>query len=381
MEIPPNAVAKMIVLEKSLYNSGTSPQDIIHLLQKVADNEKVGVKLSIQLTKEYLSNKDKCEVNKKDISAVCDLVDAFHGARVAPEITSKIILLQKAIESGITSPETTVKDLSEQLMPSDANTADFVDAFTQVLDKNGIGVGDVSKAAMIQKAAAGAGVEASALSVLMDIQNSLLAAGLPEEEVSKVLSELTKNVDFNNISKNMLNALENNARLKDEDFLMGCKIADAFDRAASGHSKFAKLFSKQNLKGLSAQDCAGLIQKLLQENNGPSGDALGKALALQTLISSSSSSNETEVDSEKLAKSLRISNALVRNGVPKSNISRLFHQLMEENPGIRKQVLEDIKKPLRQMQSDSSIVISPSTIAFLQRFVLVIPMYIFTGGP
>ena len=368
MDIPPNGVAKMIVLEKSLYNSGTSPQDIIHLLQKVADNEKISVKLSAQLTKEYL-NKDNCTVNAKDISAICDLVDAFHGARVAPEITSKIILLQKAIESGITSPETTIKDLSEQLMPSDANTADFVDAFTQVLDKNGIGVSDVSKAAMIQKAAAGAGVEASALSVLMDIQNSLLAAGISEEEVSKVLSELTKNVDFNNISKNMLNALENNARLKDEDFLMGCKIADAFDRAASGHSKFAKLFSKQNLKGLSAQDCAGLIQKLLQENNGPSGDALGKALALQALISSSSSSNDKD-SSEKLAKSLRISNALVRNGVPKSNISRLFHQLMEENPGIKKQVLEDIKKPLKQMQSESSIAISPSTIAFLQRFVI-----------
>merc|ERR1712223_1120918 len=45
-----------------------------------------------------------------------------------------------------------------------------------------------------------------------------------------------------------------------------------------------------------------------------------------------------------------------------------FHQLMEENPGIKKQVLEDIKKPLKQMQSDSSIAISPSTIAFLQRY-------------
>ena len=108
MDIPPNAVAKMIVLEKSLYNSGTSPQDIIHLLQKVADNEKVGVTLAAQLTKEHLK-KDKCTVNAKDISAICDLVDAFGGVRVAPEITSKIILLQKAIESGITSPETTIK--------------------------------------------------------------------------------------------------------------------------------------------------------------------------------------------------------------------------------------------------------------------------------
>merc|ERR1719412_3120898 len=70
-------------------------------------------------------------------------------------------------------------------------------------------------------------------------------------------------------------------------------------------------------------------------------------------------------DSEKLAKALRISNALVRNGVPKSNISRLFHQLMEENPSIRKQVLEDIKKPLKQMES---LITSPALIAFSQKY-------------
>ena len=93
LDIAPNAVAKMIILEKSLYNSGTSPQDIIHLLQQVADNQKVPITLSSQMTKECLSNK----VNANDVNAFCDLVDAFHGARVAPEITSKIILLQKAI--------------------------------------------------------------------------------------------------------------------------------------------------------------------------------------------------------------------------------------------------------------------------------------------
>ena len=355
MEIAPTAVAKMILLEKSLYNSGTSPQDIIHLLHKVAENQKVDVNLASQIAKEQLPNK----VNAKNINAVCDLVDAFHGARVAPEITSKIIMLQKAIESGITSPETDVKSLSEQLMPSDANAADFVDAFTKVLEKNGIEVGDAGKAALIQKAATGAGVEASALSVLMDIQNSLIAAGLSPEQVSKVMSELIKDVDIASISKNMLTSIENNARPRDEDFLMGCKIADAFDRASSGNSKFAKLLAKQNLKGLSPVDLAAVINKLLQDNHGPNSDSLGKALALQALMSNSNG------DSEKLAKALRISNALVRNGVPKSNISRLFHQLMEENPSIRKQVLEDIKKPLKQMES---LITSPTLIAFSQKY-------------
>ena len=45
----------------------------------------------------------------KIVNAACDLVDSLRGARVAPEITSKIILLQKAIETGISSPEKTIE--------------------------------------------------------------------------------------------------------------------------------------------------------------------------------------------------------------------------------------------------------------------------------
>ena len=101
-------------------------------------------------------------------------------------------------------------------MPSDANAADFVDAFAQVLDKNGIEVSDVGKAALIQKAATGAGIEASALSVLMDIQNNLIAARLTTEEVSKVMCELTKGVDFANISKSMMGAIGNVKQVNSE---------------------------------------------------------------------------------------------------------------------------------------------------------------------
>ena len=49
------------------------------------------------------------ESDAKIVNAACDLVDSLRGARVAPEITSKIILLQKAIETGISSPEKTIE--------------------------------------------------------------------------------------------------------------------------------------------------------------------------------------------------------------------------------------------------------------------------------
>ena len=48
------------------------------------------------------------ESNAKNVYAACDLVDSLRGARVAPELTSKIILLQKAIETGISSPEKSI---------------------------------------------------------------------------------------------------------------------------------------------------------------------------------------------------------------------------------------------------------------------------------
>ena len=46
------------------------------------------------------------------------------------------------------------------------------------------------------------------------------------------MSELVQGVDLSSIGKNMLSAIESNARLRDEDFTMGCEIADAIDRAS-----------------------------------------------------------------------------------------------------------------------------------------------------
>ena len=46
--------------------------------------------------------------------------------------------------------------------------------------------------------------------------------------------------------------------------------------------------------------------------------------------------------------------------------SRLYHQLLEENPTMRKQILEDVKKPLRQIDS---LINSPSIIAFSQKYL------------
>ena len=87
-------------------NLGTSPQDIVDILQKILTSQKINLITMEPLMQKSLSNPNS---EAKTVMAACDLVDAFRGARVAPELTSKIILLQKAIETGIISPETSVQ--------------------------------------------------------------------------------------------------------------------------------------------------------------------------------------------------------------------------------------------------------------------------------
>ena len=182
LNLPPDSVAKMILLEKNLYDSGTSPQDIVHLLQMVSDNQQpnlVAMSSDLKLTE---------NLTETDLESICDLIDAFRGARVTPELTSKIILLQKAIESSIVSPESTIAKLAENLRAPGSNPIDFTDAFNAAMKKNNITAKDVDKAALIQRAAVGAGVEASALGALLDIQNALLEAGISPADITNILA-------------------------------------------------------------------------------------------------------------------------------------------------------------------------------------------------
>ena len=72
----------------------------------------------------------------------------------------------------------------------------------------------MGKAALLQKAAAAAGMDASAFSVLLDIQNGLIDAGFNEEQVAKVINDMVKNADFAGIGKSMMAVLDGHARLK-----------------------------------------------------------------------------------------------------------------------------------------------------------------------
>lgn len=301
------------------------------------DNQKLNALALEPKLKQALSQKS---ADSNGVTCSCELVDAFRGARVAPELTSKIIMLQKAIESGIVSPESSVKDLSDELKAeTGVNPADYLDAFKDILKKNDVSITELGKSALIQKAAASLGLETSAFSTLLDLQNGLCSAGFSKAEIATILSELVKDVaDFAALSKTMMTALDNQNRLKDEELALTCKIGDAIDKSAAKSSKLSKLLTNTDLKALPD------LVEFLRQNMGVNAESLAKALAVQTLMSASN------CEADKLARGLRIEKALVKNGVPKSTISRLIQEALEDNPGARKLAAEEVRKSLNDLQ-------------------------------
>ena len=66
------------------------------------------------------------------------------------------------------------QELSEQLKENGVNPADFLNSFNDILKKNDVSITDMGKAALLQKAAAAAGIDASAFSVLLGTCSSHL---------------------------------------------------------------------------------------------------------------------------------------------------------------------------------------------------------------
>ena len=70
LNLPPDSVAKMILLQKNLYDSGTSPQDIVQLLQMVSENQQANL-VAMSSDLKLAEN-----LTETDLESICDLIDA-----------------------------------------------------------------------------------------------------------------------------------------------------------------------------------------------------------------------------------------------------------------------------------------------------------------
>ncbi len=129
-----------------------------------------------------------------------------------------------------------------------------------------------------------------------------------------------------------------------------------------GNSKLAKFLAKELKQGMSGADLVAVLKKTLEACGGPDAEALGKVLALQSMMAGSNS------QPQNLAKALRLSNAMLKEGVSRSNLSRMLHEIAEDNPTQKRQVIEQMKKPLQDAVSSAKLNISPACVSFMQKY-------------
>merc|ERR1719219_587115 len=119
-----------------------------------------------------------------DVINIVEVVDAFQGSKIPPELISKIMLMQKAVESDISSPELSSQDLANKLRRPGVNAESLAPDLLELLKKNGLSVDSLEKSILLQKATKASGVVASDLCIILDIQNKMLEAGLSPEEIA-----------------------------------------------------------------------------------------------------------------------------------------------------------------------------------------------------
>merc|ERR1711962_526693 len=109
--ISPDDLAKVFGLQKNMYDTGASPQDVAMMMEMILGAGHVKLGDMDELLRKHLSRK----LNPTDVVNIVDLVDAFQGTKIPPETIAKIMLMKKAIESDISSPEMSSQDLASKL--------------------------------------------------------------------------------------------------------------------------------------------------------------------------------------------------------------------------------------------------------------------------
>ena len=88
-------VAKFVRLQKAMYDSGATPQDIalvLHPLLEGAPKEKLAA--IAQMLRERLNE----SIGAADVANALDFVDAFQNASIPPELVGSMALVQKVRE-------------------------------------------------------------------------------------------------------------------------------------------------------------------------------------------------------------------------------------------------------------------------------------------
>ena len=337
MDLPVDAVGKMVHLEKSMFDSGASMHDIAHIMEMILDSGGSNV------LDPNVMEKLKAELSEEDLQCLNNMIEGFASAKLNPELTSRLMQLQAAVESGMVSPEKSAEEFLELLNSPNANSVKLKENFLNLMNANGITKDTLERGVMIQGAMTAAHLSAQDFQAVLELQNALLSAGMPSDQVSEAFQLLIGGVDLKNISKAMATSFDHK-RMKEEDVAQAAVMAKVLE-----NSKLKGIATKElmdRLKpGMTAQEVCSVLKDVL-DTMGVTVEGAGKAVMIQTIMS------DSQVDPIDLVKVLRVQKTLSEGGANLGNVVGTINDVLEPRNKDVIQTMKDLAaKPLHIKQS------------------------------
>ena len=353
VDIEPEALAKLMKLQKAMFDSGASPQDIALIMQMAEQGENVVVS-------DQLAELLKTDLDAADIAMLSNLVDAVKGANLSPELTSKIIQLQAAIESKILSPEKSGFQLAALMKAENPNPLALVDNLKNALKENGINEETLEKSILLQKLFQSSSISPKDLSAMFEIQSSLLNAGASPSQICKAFENIISGTGncLSSTAKIMMTGLDQK-RIKDEDIHVAGYLSDSIDDALSAvKSENNKDLLSEMKIGLS-QDQVNNILRTILDSKSISPENVAKVSLFQKLMTVS------DCSPEDLAKAIRIQSAMLKNGAPVDVISQTISDTLEPR---NKTLVDRFKTVLNDIADGKKLEFSDNVLDFMQKY-------------
>jgi len=354
--ISPDDVAKLFGLQKSMYDSGASPQDVSMMMEMILGAGHVDM---VDLEAYLRKNLDK-PLKPADIINVVEVVDAFQGTKIPPELISKIMLMQKAIESDICSPEMSSQELANKLKRPNANAEGLAPDLLELLKKNGLSVDSLEKSVLIQKVTSACGMTPRDLAIILDLQNKMFEAGRSPDEIAMAFRELIakSGIDTKGIAQSLLNALEQ-GKIKNEEITVGSFIFDAIMNNGIDSKHDGAAIILRDLRGnVTQNDIINIVRKALDASKIRIENLL-KVILLQKILAASESAPAD------LAKVVRIENAMLRSGVSAEGLCKTINEAVKPR---NKGILEKLKRPLLDVINSGNVSVSGQEVSFTQDY-------------
>ena len=354
--IPPEDIAKMFVIQKTMFDAGATPQDISMMMEMALGNKQVDLESLVAKVKDTIERK----LNAADVVNIVDVVDAFHGTKIPAELISKIMLMRKAIETVICSPEQSAIDLANKMKRNSVAPESLANDLQELLQRNGLSTESLEKSLLLQKLITASGLSLKEIGTLVTMQNLLLESGLSSGKVAAILSDLLSQLKVNNKEiADLLVAALDQSKAKGED-IKNCSLLYEAIKTSTNFDKHPglKLLKDELRKGITQSELFEALKKALDlESIRP--ESLCKLLLFQKAL------NGSDCTTEDLAKALRIQNAILQNGVNADSLARTINETLKPR---RKQFVDKLKQLLSEVSLSGLLNIGEADITGLQSY-------------